>query len=306
MPALQATVDAMFASDLHLSHEAPIARAEKGKDWYGVMQNYLEQLSQLKSQHNCPLFVAGDVFHHWNSPPELINFAITHMPKCIAIPGQHDLPFHNIKDIERSAFWTLVEARVITTMLGVHIRSMSKHYAFTPFPFGKELAPPSGQAMTNVAICHQYIWDKGHCFPGAPMDSHVKQVSKVLKGFNYAFFGDNHKGFINTDCGMTIVNCGGFIRRNSDEVNYKPRVWLLMSDRTVKPHYFDTSKDKLVSQSEQESQPKLDTKSFIRELKNMDTDDPDFVAYLTRLLKTKKSLSKAARQVIVSILEEIK
>ena len=43
----------------------------------------------------------------------LISFAIRELPSCYAIPGQHDLPNHSYTDIQRSAYWVLVEAGII-------------------------------------------------------------------------------------------------------------------------------------------------------------------------------------------------
>jgi DNA repair exonuclease SbcCD nuclease subunit len=105
-------VIAILCSDIHLSERAPIARAV-GQDWFTVQKRYLDQLRELKEKHNAILIVAGDVFDYWKSSPELINFAIVHMPECYAVPGQHDLPNHNYNDLHKSAYWTLVEAKII-------------------------------------------------------------------------------------------------------------------------------------------------------------------------------------------------
>ena len=98
---------AIFAADLHLSLKAPIWRSTE-QDWFEAMLRPLVELRTLATLHNCPIVYAGDIFDKWNSPPELINFAIEHLPKGHAIPGQHDLPLHNYEDIRKSAYWTLV------------------------------------------------------------------------------------------------------------------------------------------------------------------------------------------------------
>src|SRR5262245_60331644 len=96
---------AIVASDLHLSHKAPSARAEK--DWYEVMTEHLTELNQLKYKLKVTVLYAGDIFDTWDSPAELINFALLYLPRGYAIAGQHDLPHHQMSSIEKSALFTL-------------------------------------------------------------------------------------------------------------------------------------------------------------------------------------------------------
>ena len=109
-------VVAIACADIHLQHTAPICRSGE-PDWYAAMARPLEELRGLQENYDCPILCAGDVFNHWNNcPPELINWAIKHLPKMYAIPGQHDLPQHRLDDVRKSAYWTMVEAGVIENL----------------------------------------------------------------------------------------------------------------------------------------------------------------------------------------------
>lgn len=217
------------------------------------MAEYLGQLSDLqKANKGCPILCAGDVFDRWNSPPELINFAIKHLPAMYAVPGQHDLPLHSYADIRKSAYWTLVEAGKITNLKPHVVRPMTHNqFWVVGFPWGHELKGVSdltdyaAKAVTKVALVHSYCWIEGKNFPGAPENKTAREQMARLKGFDIGVFGDNHKGFfVDMPDGRTAWNCGGFMRRKSDELDYAPAVGLLYPGKVTKRHLLDTSKDK--------------------------------------------------------------
>ena len=99
-------VVAIACSDIHLTLTPPAARA-KEPDWFAAMLRPLNELRHLAKIHEVPIICGGDVFDTWRVPNELVNWAIQHLPEMYSIPGQHDLPFHQIDDIDKSAYRTL-------------------------------------------------------------------------------------------------------------------------------------------------------------------------------------------------------
>lgn len=298
----------IVTSDLHLSHEAPVARQERGHEWYGVMENYLHQLYSLATDLNVPVVVAGDVFHRWNPGPELINFVMKRMPKVWAIPGQHDLPHHNLQDIKKSAYWTLVQAGVINHMNGQEVVKASRGIYLSAFPWGCEISRAPKFDGTHIAICHHYIWQEGHSFPGAPPEYHAIEMRKLLRGYDAAFFGDNHKPFWSWDAmkNPVIVNCGSFLRRNSDEIDHKPAVWVYQSDNTIYPHYLDTSMDKIIPTIKEVKGKEIDAAEFIKMLKDMDVESLDFKETLRQWsFNPANKLTPACVAIITTILGEV-
>ena len=95
---------ALVCSDIHLCHTRPTSRSAE-PDWYEAMARRLHQVDEIASYQQVPVLCAGDVFDRWNSPPELINFAIKNMPPMWAVPGQHDLPHHRLDEVHRSGLW---------------------------------------------------------------------------------------------------------------------------------------------------------------------------------------------------------
>jgi len=243
-------VIAILCSDLHLSHKAPIARSAE-PDWYEAMRRPLQELRRLERLYGVPVICAGDIFDRWNSPAELINFAMDNLPEHFyAIPGQHDLPFHSLEDIEKSAYWTLVAAGRITNLPAVSILSKEPKLQIYAFPWGTEVKPREEIVTKHVhgvplAVVHSYIWTSGNNYPGASKESRIGRWLKKLKGYSAAAFGDNHRGFHRMgDEGYShVFNCGTFIRRKVDEMKYDPQVGLLTSNGEIIPYYLQTHED---------------------------------------------------------------
>ena len=230
-------VVAAVISDVHMRHLRPVSVITD--DWYQLMEKTFAAVGQIVKQHSrkgdsIPLLCCGDLFHHWNVPPELLNFALVHFPQCIAIPGQHDLPYHRLKDVQRSAYWTLAVANRISPLVPGVPYPLNDHVTVYGFPWGSEVTPPK-EPLTgfNVALIHAYIWTRGHEYIGADKSSHLKKWAKRLTGYKVACFGDNHSGFMKTNGEQTILNCGSLFRARSDEAHYRPSVGLIWSNGKV-------------------------------------------------------------------------
>jgi hypothetical protein len=232
---------AVLCSDLHLSERAPACRAEKGQAWLDVQARGLSELDKLAKELDAVVVCAGDVFDRWNPGPELINFALEHLPQMYAVPGQHDLPYHNYSNKKKSAYWTLVKAQKVFDLRPGEV-TRDRNLCLVGFPWGVQLTnpPPVPEAYKDwvrLAVVHRYCWVSGHKFPGADESNHANEHRKRLNGFDAAVVGDNHQHFLSygaTGDFPTILNCGTFFRRKRDEINYTPKVGVLYSDGTVR------------------------------------------------------------------------
>lgn len=262
-------VVAVLCADIHLSHLPPkFRRAES--NWYAAMARTLEQVRAVVEEFKVPLVCAGDIFDDgWRvhkCPPELLNFAIKHLPTMYAVPGQHDLPNHRYQDIMRSGYWTLVEAKIVRD-LHPSQPVAAESLVLYGFPWGAKLNPVfmNNDLATHVAVIHHYVWAGAHGFQGASNDDHTSTIWEKIKEYDAAVFGDNHKGFTSNK----IYNCGGLMVRKSDELAYRPAVGLLMRDGTTERRFLDTSMDRYAHDDTKDAKGPVDTsgvKAFVGEL----------------------------------------
>jgi DNA repair exonuclease SbcCD nuclease subunit len=301
---------AILISDIHLCHTKPAARSPE-PNWYDAMANILDQVKTLQQDFKCEVICAGDIFERWNSPPELVNFAIEHLPDDMyAIPGQHDLPYHNMDDIHKSAYWTLVEAGKITHLSREECLDFGIVY---PFPFGVELETccpvleekQRDRIPIRLAVAHKYIWIKGCNYPGAPQSGHITAIKDFASSYDVCLFGDNHQSFM-TMMGKSVVwNNGVLIRRKSDESSYLLRVGLLQDNGSVKPFLLDDTEEKWLvdaeaSEAASEHAESLD--DFLDGLDRMVDSHFDFKEAVIRYIK-QDEMDEHTKQVILEVLE---
>lgn len=302
-------VVAIVGSDLHLSHTPPIFRSTE-PNWYKAMARPLKEINNLIEKYGCPFICPGDIFDTWRVPAELITFAFRYLPwHTYAVPGQHDLPFHNYADRKRSPYYTLVQAK--------HVIDVEPGYPITTptsviihgFPWEHTIVKCPTKAHTfglNVAAIHSYIWTRKTKFPGAPVEQRLREYQKKLVGYECAFFGDNHRGFLakgkGSDC--HILNCGSMMIRNSDQYSYKPSVGLLYADGNIERHFLDTSKDKylLLDEIPEIKEKNLELESYISFMTNLEISPKAFKDSVIAWMKVNK-ISDEVRKIVLDAVE---
>jgi hypothetical protein len=294
----------IVACDLQLCEKPPLARSVE-EDWLAVEEYYVGELVKLEQVYSAPVLLGGDVFEHWNAPARLISEVIRWLKgaSVYGIPGNHDLPEHSYHQLHRSAYWTLVEAGVLTHLAPDEVHSVGA-MQITAFPYGFPLKPPlyKGKASPRhdlclqVALCHAYVWGKSTGRPGAPEDNSYATRYKQLRGYDVAVFGDNHKPFLveqpDKGKGPTVCNVGTFMRRHADERGTKPSVALLYEDGSVGRHYFDTTSDRFLDLPEAlgnlESTFQVDMTGFAREIGGLEGERLSFVKYVLDTIEREK------------------
>lgn len=250
---------AILLGDIHLSHLPPVFRSTEA-DWYDTQAYYLNQISGLAHRLDVTTVVcAGDIFDRPDPPPRLINLAIEHLPKGMyAIPGNHDLPNHNIDDIYNSAYGVLILAEVINDMsIQTHKEvkvTEDLYLQLWGFPFGRTIRPPSSAPeddynFIDLCVAHKFIWKNGEDADVKPEGGNITGID--LSKYDAAVFGDNHRGFQHiwkrkkAEC--SVFNCGTFMRRTSREQKYQPRMGVLYDDSSIEPYYLEVSNDQFLT-----------------------------------------------------------
>lgn len=297
---------AILVSDIHLSHHAPrYRRAEP--DWYEAMARHLRRLKKWQSDFQVPVLCAGDVFHRWNSPPKLINFAIENLPKhFISIPGQHDLPNHRLEAVKDSAYWTVKQ-----TNEKLHfVHWFDAHH----FPWGTnatDVKLPGRRPHPDIALLHRYVCDKKNAYPGAPEESFVDSVQEEFREFDLVVSGDHHRHFIHPSSanGPKVINVGQFLCRNRGESKH-PNVFLLDSDlnttalRDHKVEALDVFNDEDEDDSSnQEAKKSLELEGMLAAIDSLSMVSRDLQGVIDMIAKT-NNRSRVSIDLIRSILSE--
>ena len=308
---------AIAVSDLHLSLKAPRCRGAE-PSWFLAMEKTLGQLREMQERFDVPVLCAGDIFDRWNAPAELINWAIDHLPKEIyAIPGQHDLPQHNYEERNRSAFETLIKANRIkgiydrtdgNLLITSDPRNAVDYWCeIMGFPFGfpiqkKNYNREKDSVDLRIAVGHEYFWKSGCEYPGAPKEKRLTKhkLPKGWSNYDLIILGDNHKGFCFKSGSTTVFNCGTFMRRKTDEIDYDPWVGLIYSDGHVEPRLLETKGEKIeVVEDQIDAEIALEVEEFMRELGDLAVKSLDFREMVHRYCEENDVSDKAKKFLLV-------
>lgn len=282
---LSSPVVALLCADIHLSYQPPVARSGE-ESWFAAMERPLKALRDLQEKHSCPVLCAGDVFDKWNSPPELINWAIERLPHLHAVPGNHDLPNHRPDLSYRSAYGTLVRAGRVTELGGWPL--LHKGLAIYGRPWGEIVPEPRCPDLFQVLVTHQFLWVPGAGYEGAPRESRVSRKSEEFRGFDLVVSGDNHQPFEKSIRGGTqLVNMGGLMRRRTSDQHLEPRIGLLRASGAVSFIPLDTSGDRLeVGKKEPpECENSEEVESFVEALGAAGDSELDFRANVEQAMR---------------------
>jgi hypothetical protein len=245
-----------------------------------------------------PVLCSGDVFDKWNSPPQLINFAMKGLPKMYSIPGQHDIPNHNHDEMDKSAYRSLEGIRLFSPNDAAILLPEIKTdwYAWEKEP------PQRKHEFNGISIIHRYVWSGDCKFPGAPPTSNAKAIAKEYDS-RLVVCGDNHKGFYAEK--YNVFNCGGFFRRNSDQVDYQPRVGIVYENMKVIPYHLDTREDThlpMMMAKELEAIQE-NAESWIGKLRLLESSNSDYRVMMEDTMR-KNNVLKEIRNYLLGVLDD--
>jgi hypothetical protein len=278
MSDLQKAPLAVLCSDLHLRETAPSARAEK--DWYEVMENHLNALEDASRRWSTPIICAGDVFDRWNPSSELVRFAIQKLPLMAAIPGQHDLRYHDYESRLRGAYGCLVAAGNLIDLpwgrwyscgvLGI--------LEIWPMPWSRWETPTENQeeGKIKLGVLHKYAWsNQFNCHAKAEESSRFERLYPNLDAM---IIGDNHIPWMLPN----VMNHGGFIPQNADQKSLVPHYGLLMSDGTIERHPYDVPEPVWLESWQPQVEDAKVASEVIQELQDLQLSGDSFLENLER------------------------
>jgi len=214
--------DAILTSDWHLREDQPVCRTD---DFESAQWRKIDTIHHLQQVYDCPVFHAGDLFHHWKPSPSLLSKTIERLPtKFFTIYGQHDLPQHNFEMRNKSGIHTLETAGVLTVLQGCHWNQ-------TPNKASDKWINRS------VLVWHKMTYIGNLPYPGCT-DPIAGALLRKYPQFDLIVTGDNHESFTVFHEGRLLVNPGSLTRQTAAQVDHTPKIYLWYANaNTVEPYY---------------------------------------------------------------------
>ena len=211
---------AILTADWHLREDTPTAFTGdfQAEQWIAV-----DFIASLQEEHDCYVIHAGDLFNNWKPSPWLLTMAMRHLPRRFhTIYGNHDLPQHNLELADKCGVNVLREAGKLTVL-------PTCHWGQTPDGFSSTLF--------NIVAWHVMTYQGKKPWPGCT-DPMAASLLRKYPQYDLILTGHNHKTFVEEHEGRVLVNPGGITRQASDQIDFKPCVFLWYADtNTVEPVY---------------------------------------------------------------------
>lgn len=279
----------ILTSDWHLRSTKPVARTDA---FFPAMWKKVMFINELSEKHKAPVLHSGDLFHHWDTSPNLLTRTIRALPeRFFTIYGNHDLPEHSLEQQELSGVHTL--------WVGKHldIPSNGVHWGMTP-----QSATFNGNR--KILMWHVLTYKgKDLPYPGCTEMS-AKQILKKYPEYDLIVTGDNHKTFVEEYQGRLLVNPGSILRMTAAQIEHKPCVFLYYAETNTVEQVFIPIEDNVLSREHIDEKEERNTRigAFISSL---DTDwdvDMSFEKNLDSFLQ-KNKVSKKVKSIILKCLE---
>lgn len=301
----------IYVADLHIRHDIPVARVDNYLD---AQDQKLDELFTTADSSREDIVVGGDFFDTPKPPHWLITYVMdkikscVHRPNIIVIPGQHDLPGHNVNMIYDSGLGILEEAGLIQVVRKPCFIGTVDGFNLWGCPFGKR--PISIRSLHNPKEGLQVlVWHHLINFKKGP--STTVKGSQILAKFGYDVLltGDNHQNFnYKVKGGGIVINPGSMMRMDVTQIAHRPVYYRIhgskKKDGLVAIPYFFPAKEGVLDDTHIKEIKKRDKRIayFVSKLRKGFEVKYSFKRNLVSFFK-KEKVSKSVRSTILEHME---
>lgn len=301
-----------------------------------LYSNVYYDLASTRGIAPTPVLISGDIFNVPDESSECTAFALSYLSGIDGvvhtIPGQHDLPYHNYQDIDKSAYGILTRyGKRIKDCDGMGLLTSTvdkkdklRDIFICTFPYGcniverlnyyeESIALNKKEKKMTIGMVHYYCGMEGRTYDAKETKlNNVETIRKLFKDFNVVCFGDNHKHFIyNGDQkkkGPVIYNGGSFIPRNSDEKGNRSYIGIIYNTGRVQALPMESNKKdkwkKGIGKIEKEI-PNESLVDSIRKAQNLSIQTREAFLEMVTQLKQVRQCSPIVRRIIKGIIKQV-
>ncbi len=293
--------DFIFLADLHVRSDVPVARTD---DFIAAQTNKLKFISKIQKENDSLVLIAGDIFDKAISSPFVEKRIIDTMPFFYGIPGQHDLPYHNINNYTKSSLSLIEAANRAKILITDELIELKNKIYITGFPFGSDFEnrkAPKGY-YKKIALVHQMIHSNKKIHDSLESTFGLDLLKK--SNYDIIVIGDNHQSFIYEYKNRYLINCGSMMRNTAGQREHVPCVWLWNSEKNVITKKKIPCEQDVLSREHIEIKEQKDKRmfSFIQRMNNSYEIKTSFVQTVTSLLNANK-VKKRTKEILYECME---
>jgi len=301
----------IITADWHLRSQRPRCRLDD--NWLETQWNALGQIIDYANEYEADVIVIGDIFHSTNETTNevigLVQEVALHLERfgksLYILAGNHDLPQHNLDNINRSAFQILLNSKNINHLdqLDIWRSDECNKMKISASNFG-------AADILNTEIVFKHIL----CFPEnerIPPNDKIVKPSELFAQFEnakYIFTGDYHRQFVYTKGKKKkLINPGCLLRQAADMMDYEPSVTLIsFEDGELEYQILQIPDDeRMVTDEylEKEEMRNSRIEAFIERIKENEQVTFDFIENVHNLIKS-NNINPEIKNTILELMEQ--
>lgn len=318
-------VKAIAVGDCHFSDQPPGSRGESaGSPWYSKQRQVIEKVLSIVDRYSTddreiPLILPGDVFDKSDNSARLTNFLIDCFGRhrnIYVVPGNHDLPNHDLSRLGESSLGTMIRAKVFQLLTPEGTYNEESDLTLYGLGYG-EIPTAINRNKVNsedILVWHRFVW-VGERDAGNPEYSSANNYQSVCRDIGHLAFdkvvtGDNHQTFIaRTDDERKIINPGRLMSRTIKERKWDAPVVAVIGKRGVHrieslrvPELWRADLEEMAESNNPVDQLLVE---FWKALEEVGDTDINYEAAVRAAIKSGNA-SKAVRKLILSFIEDHK
>jgi DNA repair exonuclease SbcCD nuclease subunit len=249
---------AILTADIHARNTVPRCRVD---DFVAAQRRKLEYIRSTALEGGRCWLDAGDLFHSWKSSQEteIMLLEILRGFTFCSIPGNHEIPYHNIERLNSSSFGVLKAAGTIHSIAPADVLPVEP-----PFYSGIRVRT----AGLWIYILHGMVWpDKP---PMAAMEGiAAAEVLALYPDANVILTGHNHETFVVEAGNQKLVNPGSVMRAAIDQIEHRPCFFILYSDGSTRQEFIPCDADVFAAEAYEKAGAREDRMTaFVERVQN--------------------------------------
>lgn len=296
----------IVTADWHLRKDRPRCRIDE--NWINTQEDALNQVADICIEHDCDLFLVGDIFHR-ASEFEMVIYIQKLAQKLkknglsvYYLCGNHDMLYHSTLNLDKSAIGLLRNSEncfFIKDYFDKLYFNSGEKILFSASNFDE-------QDYENAEIVFKHVLTIPEDDKPDFVDCETPEI--LLKKFPKAqliFTGDYHKNFHYEKNGRHVINSGCLLRQASDFKDYVSGVYFCdMGKNIVEFIPIIENVRELIDDSyitkENEREKRID--DFVDKLKNTQSVSFDFMDNVEKAILV-NDFSEDLKDVIHELLE---
>jgi DNA repair exonuclease SbcCD nuclease subunit len=184
---------------------------------------------------DCNIYFTGDLLDTTRVPDEIMSMLIEeihrlcdHLHFCF-IAGNHDLPYHNWDNINRSSIGTLWKWAVSPYTLFESIGDSAFWVHFGKDPKEKYKTELTGKPL----FIHRLVFPTKKSMPPNVNGITAGNLLKEYPGIDYICIGDYHRAYDYEENGRHVINPGTLLRQDAGELDYETGFYFVDTDKDI-------------------------------------------------------------------------